>query len=52
VRLLLDTHIWLWGLLAPAHLTPRVAEEEVAVERRRLTLPHQDPADRFVLANR
>jgi len=25
VRLLLDTHIWLWSLLEPAHLVPAVA---------------------------
>ena len=25
VKLLLDTHIWLWSLLAPDRLTPRVA---------------------------
>jgi len=27
VRLLLDTHIWLWSLLDPARLTKRVARE-------------------------
>ena len=26
MRLLLDTHIWLWSLVAPEHLTPRVLE--------------------------
>jgi len=26
MRLLLDTHIWLWSLVAPEHLSPRVAE--------------------------
>jgi len=25
VKLLLDTHIWLWGLLEPGRLSPRVA---------------------------
>lgn len=103
MKLLLDTHIWLWSLLAPEHLTPRVAAElesatnelwlspistwealmlvergrievsgdplqwvdemvralprreaplthEVALESRRVRLPHQDPADRFLAA--
>ncbi|MBI4420530.1 MAG: PIN domain nuclease, partial [Gemmatimonadetes bacterium] len=27
MRLLLDTHIWLWSVIAPAQLTPRVARE-------------------------
>lgn len=27
MKLLLDTHIWLWGLLGPARLTRRVAAE-------------------------
>jgi len=27
MRLLLDTHIWLWSLLAPDRLIPRVASE-------------------------
>ena len=27
MRLLLDTHIWLWSLLAPTHLSRRVARE-------------------------
>jgi PIN domain nuclease of toxin-antitoxin system len=27
VRLLLDTHIWLWSLLAPSRLTKRVIRE-------------------------
>ena len=27
MRLLLDTHIWLWSLVAPRHLTPQVAGE-------------------------
>jgi PIN domain nuclease of toxin-antitoxin system len=26
VKLLLDTHIWIWGLLEPARLAPRVAK--------------------------
>ncbi len=103
MKLLLDTHIWLWGLLEPARLTQRVAAEledpsnelwlssisiweflvlvekgrvilnsdptawvrgviskhpfkeapvnhEVAIQSRLLTLPHEDPADRFLLA--
>lgn len=104
MRLLLDTHIWLWSLLAPSRLTPAVAARlesadtelwlspittwealvliakgrvavdgdpvewvneavsvlpfreavlthEVALESRRLKLPHQDPADRFLAAS-
>jgi PIN domain nuclease of toxin-antitoxin system len=27
MNLLLDTHIWLWGLLEPARLSPKVASE-------------------------
>jgi PIN domain nuclease of toxin-antitoxin system len=103
VKLLLDTHIWLWSLLEPARLTRRVARaledeenelwlspisvwellilvekgrltldlpveqwieramkagalkeapitQEVALETRRVALPHRDPADRFIAA--
>jgi PIN domain nuclease of toxin-antitoxin system len=103
VRLLLDTHIWVWSQLEPDRLSPRVRtalehpEAElwvssisvwellllieggriavkgdpgtwvedalrasplreapltnaVALERRRVTLPHRDPADRFLAA--
>lgn len=103
MRLLLDTHIWLWSLLEPARLTRRVARaledkenelwlsplsvwellilvekgrltvdlpveqwieramkagalkeapitQEVALETRRVALPHRDPADRFIAA--
>lgn len=103
MRLLLDTHIWLWSLLAPENLSRRVANElaspanelwlcplsvwetllfaerrrlvlepdpdawvvralkeapvreaplthEVALESRRVTLPHRDPVDRFLAA--
>ena len=103
MKLLLDTHIWLWSLLEPERLGPQVrlaiqapgnelwlspisiwealmlvergrltveadagtwVEEmvralpqreaaithEVAVESRRVDLPHQDPADRFLAA--
>lgn len=103
MKLLLDTHIWLWSLLEPERLVPRVRAElespgaelwlspisvwealmlaergrvavgsdpaawveqmvratprreavlthEVAVQSRRLSLPHQDPADRFLVA--
>jgi PIN domain nuclease of toxin-antitoxin system len=103
VRLLLDTHIWVWSQLEPDRLSPRVRtaledpEAElwlspisvwellrlikrgrvtvrgdpgswvqnalrvspvreaplthaVALESRRVTLPHQDPADRFLVA--
>ena len=34
MKLLLDTHIWLWGFLEPERLTPRVSEalEETANE--------------------
>ncbi len=104
MKLLLDTHIWLWSLLAPSQLTPLVAARleapeselwlspitiwealvliekgrvevdgdpirwigdavravrfheaalthEVALESRRVALPHQDPADRFLAAS-
>ncbi len=27
MKLLLDTHIWLWSFLEPARLAPRVANE-------------------------
>ncbi|MHB8763803.1 MAG: type II toxin-antitoxin system VapC family toxin [Deferrisomatales bacterium] len=103
MRLLLDTHIFLWSLLEPARLARRVAAEllnpgnelwlssisvwevlllvergkvelnpsapvwirtalkkapiretpidhEVAIQSRRIELPHQDPADRFLAA--
>lgn len=103
MKLLLDTHIWLWSLLDPERLTPKVRDAlkspdnelwlspisvwealmlvdrgrlsvtgdatqwvedmvralprreapltyQVAVESRRVTLPHQDPADRFLAA--
>lgn len=103
MKLLLDTHIWLWGLLEPERLGPRVREvlqaptselylspvsvwealvlaergrlsvneasvdwvermvraiprreapltHDVAIMSRRLVLPHQDPADRFLAA--
>jgi PIN domain nuclease of toxin-antitoxin system len=103
VRLLLDTHIWVWSQLEPDRLSPRVRtalehpEAElwvssisvwellllieggriavkgdpgtwvedalrasplreaplthaVALESRRVTLPHRDPADRFLAA--
>ena len=32
MRLLLDTHIWLWSLLAPSNLTPAVTAELVSPE--------------------
>lgn len=103
MRLLLDTHIFLWGLLDPTRLSKRVARElqdpandlwispistwevmvlaekgrivldpdpttwirkvyrtipfkeaplnhEVAIQSRSVNLPHQDPADRFLIA--
>lgn len=103
MKLLLDTHIWLWSLLEPARLTGRVARaledeenelwlspisvwellilvekgrlsldmpveqwteratkagalkeapvtQEVALETRKVALPHRDPADRFIAA--
>ena len=103
MKLLLDTHIWLWSLLEPERLTPQVREalqsshnelwlspisiwealmliergrlsvdtdatewvddmvralprreapltHQVAVQSRRVALPHQDPADRFLAA--
>ena len=105
MKLLLDTHIWLWSVLEPAHLSRRVARAlaseanelwlspisvweatllaergrisvakddaaswvqralraaplreapltfDVAVESRRVPLPHADPADRFLVAS-
>ena len=103
MKLLLDTHIWVWSLLEPARLTRRVARaledeenelwlspisvwellvlvekgrltldlpveqwieramkagalkeapitQEVALETRKVALPHRDPADRFIAA--
>lgn len=104
LRLLLDTHVWLWALLEPARLSAALREEienagnelwlsaisvweallliergrvevagepaawvagalgafpvrdaaltrEVASTSRSLSLPHQDPADRFIAAS-
>ncbi|HEX5411470.1 MAG TPA: type II toxin-antitoxin system VapC family toxin [Terriglobia bacterium] len=101
MRLLLDTHIWLWSILTPEHLSPRVRRtlrdprnemwlspvsvweltvlsakgrvalnediavwvpkaistmpvreapltHEIALETAKLSLPHHDPADRFL----
>lgn len=103
MKLLLDTYVWLWSLLEPERLTPRVTRalrsehnelwlspisvweflvlaergrvithddpavwldhalerapmreapltHDIAIESRRLGLPHQDPADRFLAA--
>ena len=103
MKLLLDTHIWLWSLLEPERLVPGVRAElkspenelwlspisvwealvlidrgrivvetdttewiqemvraiprreaslthEVAIQSRQISLPHQDPADRFLAA--
>lgn len=103
MKLLLDTHIWLWSLLEPRNLTRDVARElenpanelwlspistwevlilvekgrvildtdpaswvrdvlrripfkeaslnhEVAIQSRKMELPHHDPADRFLAA--
>lgn len=103
MKLLLDTHIWLWSVLDSAKLSPRVASalqstdnelwlspisfwealllaergrvrlgtdpvawlekafergsfretplnRQIAVESRRVRLPHQDPVDRFLAA--
>ena len=103
MRLLLDTHIWLWGLLEPKKLSRRVRQAlespgneiwlspvsvweffllarkkrivldadpaqwlkkaaataptreatftyQVAIESAKLELPHQDPADHFIVA--
>jgi PIN domain nuclease of toxin-antitoxin system len=103
MRLLLDTHIWLWSLLEPAKLSRRVLNalespvnelwlspvstweffmlvrkkriildadpdqwlkkatatapmreatftQQVAIESGKLTLPHKDPADHFIVA--
>ena len=103
MKLLLDTHVWVWALLEPSRLSPRVrkliedrkterwlsaisvwevallidagrlagegsakawvestaralpvrdapVDREVAMVSRTLVLPHQDPADRFIVA--
>lgn len=99
MRLLLDTHVWLWGLLEPSRLTAETLQElgsaqnelwlspvsvwetlllcerkklelrpdpwtwiqsalvleapltyPVALEVGRVSLPHRDPADRFLVA--
>jgi PIN domain nuclease of toxin-antitoxin system len=103
LKLLLDTHVWIWSLVAPRHLTSRVVRalrspanelwlspvstwellvlvekgrvvldvepdewldeamrraplreapitHDIARESRRIKLPHQDPADRFLAA--
>lgn len=103
VKLLLDTHVWFWGLVVPERLRPRVRKalerqenevwlspisvwellmlaeggrvrldseprawvremlertpleeaplnHEVALRSREVALPHQDPADRFLVA--
>lgn len=46
MRLLLDTHIWIWSLLQPAKLLPRVSKALTGA----VSLPHRDPADRFLAA--
>jgi PIN domain nuclease of toxin-antitoxin system len=66
VKLLLDTHIWLWALQNPSRLSRRVREElrnssnqlwlspvstcEIVLVAQQLPLPHRDPADRFLAA--
>ena len=103
MKLLLDTHIWLWSLLKPSLLSNNIVKEledesnelwlsaisvwetlvlsekgrlelkpspmewihealrrvpfkeapinyEIAIQSRNLDLPHQDPADRFIVA--
>jgi PIN domain nuclease of toxin-antitoxin system len=65
MRYLLDTHIWLWSLLAPDRLSPEewitealehspVHEVQlshaIAVKSTLIKLPHKDPADRFIAA--
>jgi PIN domain nuclease of toxin-antitoxin system len=39
VRLLLDTHIWLWSLLEPARLSPKVAAARAAPDTERWLSP-------------
>lgn len=45
MKLLLDTHIWVWSALDRAQVTYEVAQETARVQ-----LPHRDPADRFLVA--
>lgn len=57
MKLLLDTHIWLWYLLGNERLSSELIEiceallnHEIAILSREIALPHQDPADRFIVA--
>ena len=52
MRVLLDTHIWLWALLEPERIDPQDAPvtREIAIRSREVGLDHDDPADRFLAA--
>ena len=49
----LDRPVYAWveaALAAPGNLRDAPLNREVALESRRVPLPHQDPADRFIAA--
>ena len=54
VKLLLDTHIWLWSRGQPDKLAPRVARELTSGDNELWLSPispaHHDPTDRFLAA--
>jgi PIN domain nuclease of toxin-antitoxin system len=50
VRLDAEPRVWVRGALARAPLEEAVLNHEVAIRSREVALPHQDPADRFLVA--
>jgi hypothetical protein len=43
VKLLLDTHIWLWSRLAPEKLSKKVDNKRVLLDRKSVDLALTDP---------
>lgn len=50
VRLDAEPRLWVRSALEQAPLEEAVVNHEVAIRSRELALPHQDPADRFLVA--
>lgn len=52
-RILLDDHpaVWMRNALDTLPFREATLNHEVAIQSRRLSLPHQDPADRFIAAS-
>ncbi len=50
VRLNLDLDVWVEEVFARFPLREAPLNRQIAVESRRIELPHQDPADRFLAA--